>query len=78
MALLETVIVADDEELGRQAVAELLGDEGYQVHEAGDGQTVLDILEEYEIDLILCDIKMPGMDGMAALKQVGERSPRRW
>ena len=78
MALLETAIVADDEELGRQAVAELLGDEGCQVHEASDGQTVLDILEEYEIDLILCGIKMPGTDGMAVLKQVGERSPRRW
>lgn len=76
MALLGTVIVADDEKLGRQGLVELLSSKGYQVHEAEEGQAVLDILEEYEIDLILCDIKMPGMDGIAVLKQVGERYPQ--
>ena len=76
MAFLGTIIVADDEELARKGLAELLIDEGYQVHEAADGQAVFDILEEYEIDLILSDIKMPGMDGVAVLKQVGERYPQ--
>jgi len=76
MALLGTILVADDEELARHSLVELLTEEGYQVHEAADGRAALGLLEEYDIDLFLCDIKMPEIDGLSVLRQVSERYPQ--
>lgn len=76
MAILGTILVADDEALARESVTGILQDEGYRVHEAADGETVLKILEEVDIDLVLCDLKMPGYDGLTVLKQVRELYPQ--
>lgn len=71
-----TILVADDEALARQSIAELLSEEGYQVYEAADGQAALDLLEEVEIDVVLSDLKMPGVDGLGVLRTVRERHPQ--
>jgi DNA-binding NtrC family response regulator len=76
MALRGTILVADDEELARRSLKELLQEEGYQVHEAADGTTALQLLDEIDFDLILSDITMPGADGIAVLKKVREAHPR--
>ncbi len=76
MTMLGTIVVADDEALARQSVAELLREESYHVYEAADGQTALQILEEVDVDLILSDLRMPGVDGLAVLKKVREVYPQ--
>jgi DNA-binding NtrC family response regulator len=76
MTMLGTIIVADDESLARQSVAELLREEGYHVYEAADGQAALQLLEEVDVDLILSDLRMPGVDGLALLQKVRELYPQ--
>lgn len=71
-----SILVADDEAVARQSVVEVLQEEGYQVYEAADGQAALQALEELDLDLVLCDLKMPGADGLSVLKMVRERYPQ--
>ena len=76
MTMLGTIVVADDEALARQSVAEFLQEEGYQVYEAADGQAALQFLEQVDVDLILSDLRMPGLDGLALLQKVREVYPQ--
>ena len=76
MALRGTILVAEDEGLARHSLTEILQEEGYQVYEAADGNSALKILDEVDIDLVLSDVKMPGADGIAVLKQARETHPQ--
>lgn len=76
MTILGTIVVADDEALARQSVAELLREEGYHVYEAADGPAAFQLLEEADVDLVLSDLRMPGVDGLAVLKKVREVYPQ--
>ncbi|MBI3246637.1 MAG: sigma-54-dependent Fis family transcriptional regulator [Deltaproteobacteria bacterium] len=76
MANLGTVMVADDEALARHSLAEALQEEGYLVYEAADGNAAVQLLEEREIDVVLSDLKMPGLDGLAILQKVRELYPQ--
>ena len=67
------VLVVDDEENMRHMLTELLKGEEYAVDAAGNGKEALGRLEESEFDLVLCDVRMPTMDGLAFLKEVGKR-----
>ena len=64
------ILVVDDEKSIRDALNDILREEGYDVVVAGDGEEGLEKLNGEKIDLVLCDIKMPKMDGMELLKQV--------
>jgi len=57
------VLVIDDDPSIRQVIAYALGDLGYHVAEASDGRAALDLIGREHPDLILLDMKMPGMDG---------------
>jgi CheY-like chemotaxis protein len=57
------VLIVDDEFDIRQAVAEVLSEEGYQVLSAGDGAEALAYLREFRPNLVLLDLMMPGMNG---------------
>jgi signal transduction histidine kinase/CheY-like chemotaxis protein/HPt (histidine-containing phosphotransfer) domain-containing protein len=59
------VLVVDDVALNRDVVSELLRAEGCDVMSAGSGQEALDILKTQHFDLVLMDIRMPVMDGLA-------------
>jgi len=67
------LLVVDDEENMRHMLTELLKGEEYAVDAAGNGEEALSRLEETEFDLVLCDVRMPIMDGLAFLKEVGNR-----
>jgi two-component system response regulator PilR (NtrC family) len=71
-----TILIADDEALARQSIADILREEGYQTYEAADGQAALDMLEEMEVDVILSDLKMPKVDGLSLLHVVRDRYPQ--
>jgi CheY-like chemotaxis protein len=57
------VLIVDDEFDIRQAVAEVLAEEGHQVLSAGDGAEALAYLREFHPNLVLLDLMMPGMNG---------------
>lgn len=67
------VLIAEDEALIRLDLAEMLVEEGYEVvGEAGDGETAVRLAEELRPDLVILDIKMPIMDGLAAAERIAE------
>src|SRR6478609_4850522 len=67
------ILVVDDEATARNGLAKLLEQEGYVVDTAGDGVEALAAVNDNPPALIVSDLKMPNMDGMEFLKQLGER-----
>jgi two-component system, response regulator PdtaR len=69
------VVIAEDEALIRMDLAEMLADEGYEVvGQAGDGQQAVDLAEQLRPDLVVLDVKMPVLDGIAAAERIaGQR-----
>ena len=66
----ENILIADDDAAIRGLLAELLRDEGYEVAEAVSGEEALERYKTQPFDLILTDIRMAGMDGIALLQEV--------
>ena len=64
------VVVIDDDLVHREVIRESLIMDGYEVSEAENGITGLDIIQKQHPDLIICDVKMPMMDGDALLRIV--------
>lgn len=69
------ILVVDDRDDVRRAMAGLLADEGYEVFEASDGSQVSDRVRRHRPDLILLDIIMPVMDGFDVLEAL-KKDPR--
>ncbi|MCA1742427.1 MAG: sigma-54 dependent transcriptional regulator, partial [Desulfovibrionales bacterium] len=65
-----TVLVVDDEPGHRQMIKAVMGDEGYDVLEAENGQKCLETLKKKNADVILLDMKMPVMNGMSVLEEL--------
>ncbi|HEY5791068.1 MAG TPA: sigma-54 dependent transcriptional regulator [Gammaproteobacteria bacterium] len=63
------VLVVDDEPAIRQILADAIGRAGYGVSETGDGEAALQRLAEGDIDIALCDLKMPGIDGIELVRR---------
>lgn len=70
MIVSATILCVDDDELVLVAVEELLKTEGYDVITAPGGAQALELLADREVDLMIFDIIMPGMDGYELCKQV--------
>jgi AmiR/NasT family two-component response regulator len=67
------VLIAEDEALIRLDLKEMLEEEGYAVvGEAGDGETAVSMAEQLRPDLVILDVKMPVLDGLAAAERIGE------
>lgn len=67
-----SILVVDDQIGIRKLLEEVLSDEGYEVNLASNGIEALLCVGEQEPDLILMDMKMPGMDGIETLKELKE------
>lgn len=72
------ILIVDDEILVRVGLKTIIpmGEDEFEViGEAANGQQALEMLEAYPCDIVLTDIRMPGMDGLELLKQIRERWP---
>jgi response regulator NasT len=65
------VVIAEDEALIRMDLAEMLAEEGYDVvGQAADGARAIELAEEHRPDLVILDVKMPVLDGIAAAERI--------
>lgn len=69
------LLIIDDEKAIRKTLTEILSFEGYKIDEASDGEEGLKKFKEKNYDLVLCDIKMPKLDGIEFLQKAVEINP---
>ena len=69
------MLVVEDEPALAAAVAEALTDAGFLVDRAGDGEEALARVGERPYDLVVCDLKMPRLDGMSFYRAIAVTSP---
>lgn len=67
---MKTILVVDDDEPIRMLLREELIDEGYNVLSATNAREALKMVQEEALDLVILDIRMPGMDGLEALPRI--------
>ena len=69
------LLVVDDEDLFRNSLVKLLTMEGYSVLSASDGNEALGLIKENKFQLVITDLKMPGMNGMEIMREIQRLSP---
>jgi len=67
---MKTILVVDDDDAIRTLLKDELQDEGYQVLTATNAPEALKMVQEVALDLVILDIRMPGMDGLEALPRI--------
>lgn len=70
-----TILTIDDERFVRESIAAYLEDSGFEMLEAADGREGVEVFRREKPDLVLCDLRMPEMDGMKVLEIITEESP---
>jgi DNA-binding NtrC family response regulator len=69
------LLLVDDENAFREVMAERLADSGYRVEQAGTGEDALDRLNEFAFDVLITDLRLPGVDGRQVLDEAFARYP---
>jgi two-component system, NtrC family, response regulator len=69
------ILIIDDEEKLRSLMARIIGLEGFEVLEAGDGKTAMQLLAKNSIQLVLCDVKLPDCNGIELAQQIKASYP---
>jgi DNA-binding NtrC family response regulator len=69
------VLVVDDEELCRWSAQQFLAGRGHEVAEAASGEAALDLVERWNPDAILLDVRLPGMSGYEVLARIRRQRP---
>src|SRR5688500_6093813 len=72
---MSNILIIDDEKAIRKTLSEILSYEGYKIEEAGDGEEGLRKFRDKTYEVVLCDIKMPKLDGIEFLDKVRELNP---
>jgi two-component system response regulator AtoC len=70
-----SVLVVDDEEVVRAGISRILEKQDLSIHTAADGSEALEVMASQTIDIVLLDIKMPGMDGIEVLRHIRATYP---
>ena len=70
-----SILVVDDELLIRDLLYDFFHDQGWDIAVAENGRKALDIMQERQFDVVLTDLRMPSMDGMALTSQVQQDYP---
>lgn len=69
------ILIVDDENIARQSLSDILRLEGYNVAAVPNGELAVEHVRNYSVDLILLDLKMPGMNGLEVAQVVKQISP---
>jgi len=69
------VLIVDDEVAFADNIAKLISKRGYEVTTVNNGQSAVEALDESDFDIIILDLKMPGLDGLATLKLIKGKRP---
>src|SRR5919107_1899891 len=69
------LLIVDDENALREAIAERLADHGFVVEQAGSGEAALERLAEFAFDILITDLRLPGIDGRKVIDAALERYP---
>src|ERR1041385_4762626 len=69
------LLLVEDESALRQAIAEQLTDRGYHVEQADSGETAMARLADFAFDVIITDLRLPGIDGSALVQAAVARYP---
>ncbi len=69
------ILVVDDENVARQSLTEILKLEGYSVVSVPNGQAAVEHVRTHPVDLMVVDLRMPGMDGLQVIQVVNQVSP---
>jgi len=69
----DRILIVDDDDALRESLEMVLRGEGYEVATACDGSTALTQIEEFPVDVVLCDVRMPGLDGFELLPQLSRK-----
>jgi DNA-binding NtrC family response regulator len=71
----ERILLVEDDLRSRKNLASFLRTEGYEVNEASDGKQAVELLQKDEVDLVLSDVVMPGLNGLQVLQHVQSVTP---
>lgn len=69
------ILVVDDEPIARQSLSDILRLEGYGVTSVPNGQAAVEFVRTHAVDLMVVDLRMPGMDGLEVIQVVNQTSP---
>ena len=70
------ILVVDDEDQVREIISQFLNKLGYRIVSSTNGRDALTKIKEQPVDLVLSDVRMPGLDGLQLLKAVKDMNPR--
>jgi nitrogen regulation protein NR(I) len=73
---LDTILVVDDDSQLRESFDKLLTEEGYSVHTAASGEAGIDMVRESAPDLVVMDVRLPGMNGLETLRAMRDVDPK--
>ena len=69
------ILVVDDEPVARQSLSDILRLEGYAVNAVPNGQAAVEYVRTHPVDLMIVDLRMPGMDGLEVVQVINQISP---
>ena len=69
------ILVVDDEKTQRETLARAVASWGHQVLTAAEGEAALDLVKDHAVDLILTDLRMPGLSGVELLQRCRQKRP---
>jgi len=70
-----SILVVDDEPVTRKSLTDILRLEGYNVLSVGNGQAAVEYVRTHHVELVIVDLRMPGMDGLEVVQVVNQLSP---
>ncbi len=71
----DRILIVDDDDALRESLELILSAEGYHVLSADCGEAALDVISESSVDVVLCDLRMPGLDGFDLIPQISCQMP---
>jgi two-component system response regulator AtoC len=73
--LFKRILIVDDDDALRESLGLVLVSEGYELVSAANGEEALVRIEDTSVDVVLCDLRMPGIDGFDLIPQIGRKLP---